>query len=115
MRSFIISLTILAVLIVLVIWNSLWTTNRLDKLCGICDEIENGSPILEELTTSWQDCRKIISLSVNQNEIERVEAAICDLESFPVGSDEFMSGLKELKIALTRISDAQKPTFENIF
>ena len=114
MRSFFTSLTILLVMIGLIIWNSVWVTGKLDNLLDICEKIENGSPALEELTSGWQDCRNIVSLSINHSEIDRAENAICGLLSYPFGSDDFMSRLRELESALNRISDAQKFRLDNI-
>ena len=114
MRSFITASLILLTMIGLIIWNSFWVTNKIDDLLDICDEIENGSPVLEKLLSGWQDCRDILALSINHSEIDRAESALCDLVSYAVGSDDFISKLREFKSALTHISDAQKLTLDNI-
>lgn len=98
----------------LIIWNSFWVTDKIDDLLSTCEEIESGSPALEKLLSDWQDCRDILALSINHSEIDRAEDALCDLVSYPTGSDDFESKLKEFKSSLIHISDAQKLTLDNI-
>ena len=114
MRSFFTSLTILLIMTGLIIWNSVWVTGKLDNLLDICEKIESGSPALEELTSGWRNCRNIVSLSINHSEIDRAENAICGLLSYPFGSDDFMSKLRDLENALSHISDAQKFRLDNV-
>ena len=97
----------------LIIWNSVWVTNRIDDLLLLCDEVGKDSPALESLLSGWQDCRDILSLSVNRSELDHAEDALCDLVSDPDG-DDFNAKLNELRNALTHIADAQRLTLGNI-
>ncbi len=113
MRSFIIASLILFIMIGLIICNSLWLIPRLDELISLCED-KSGSPDLEKLISRWQDCRRVISLSVNRSELDRAENALCGLSAFEPSSPDFQAKLRELISALHSIRDAQCFSLDNI-
>lgn len=64
--------------------NCVYVDNRIDEMLDICGKLQRGSSALltEELTSKWQSCRDIISLTTRQGDMERAESAILSLEHY---------------------------------
>ncbi len=116
MRSFITASIILLLMIGLIICNSVCVTRKIDRLSELCDLLENGEDVLDELLSEWHKCRDFLALSINHSEIDRAEDALCELSSYlESGSGpDYAAKLRDFRSALKHIADAQKLSLDNI-
>lgn len=116
MRSFLTASLILLVMIGLIVCNSFCVTRKIDRMTELCEKLERGDPVLNELLSEWHKCRDFLALSINHSEIDRAEDALCELLSYlESGSgSNFSAKLRDFRSALKHISDAQKLSLDNI-
>ena len=61
MRSFLIASLILLVMIGLIVCNSFCVTRKIDRMTELCEKLECGDPVLNELLSEWQKCRDFLA------------------------------------------------------
>jgi len=117
MRSFIIAAIILFLILLIIVLNSLYISDRIDRLLSICEELENNSSAesVELLLSEWRSCKEIISLSVHEREIERAENALLSLSTSRDIPSEFSFQLSVLKSALRSIGNGSRVSLDKIF
>lgn len=117
MRAFITACIILASIVTLITVNSIYSSDKLDYLLVICQELKEGSPdsSAQELFTAWQSCRDILSLSIHNSKIEEVDNAIMALNSYNTADEDFLFALSIVTDALHHIKESQSFSAENIF
>lgn len=116
MKAFIIASIILSLVIVIILTNSFYVTNKIDELMSVCIKLKAGSTDTspEELLGMWQNCRALLSMSIHTSNIEKAENAIIRLCSYKSGED-FNAELSVLISTLTRISNSQSFAIDMIF
>ena len=117
MREFIIALIILSVIISATAVNSIYVGRRIDEMLSVCQRLRlNRSSLLtDELFDRWADCRKIISLTTRQGDIERAEDALLSLMHFTDVPADYNSQLAILISILEHIKISQSFSLEGIF
>lgn len=117
MREFIVALILLSLILTVTVCNSIYVGNRIDEMLSVCQRLKlNRSALLtDELFDRWIDCRKIISLTTRQSDIERAEnALLCLIEYTDVPAD-YNSQLSMLISTLEHIKTSQSFSLEGIF
>lgn len=117
MRSFVVALIILGSVVFVTMCNTVYVGNRIDELLYVCEKLESGSSDLltDELTSRWQNCRDIISLTTHRSEMERAESAILSLEHYLDVPSDYNTQLAILISILEHIKSAQSFSLDNIF
>lgn len=73
MRSFILSIIIFAILLTAVIANSIYIHRSCDKMAQLSLSLkETDIEGAQELSTLWQKCQPIFSISIHDSHIEKV-------------------------------------------
>ncbi len=117
MRSFIIALIILSAVLAVTACNCTYVDNRIDEMLDVCEKLQRGSSALltDELTSKWQSCRDIISLTTRQGDIERVEGAILSLGHYLDVPADYNSQLAILVSILEHIKASHSLSLGSIF
>mgnify|MGYP000903199929 CR=1 FL=1 len=105
MRSFYIACVILLVIIAIIVINSFFVLNKIDKLLIICQRLED-----DEFSGSLKNLTELL------NEIDRAESALYLLATYYARGEQsdFLAQLETFKSALRHIAQAQKFTLENV-
>lgn len=117
MKGLIISLCVIAVILGLVIANSLYTLNVTDTLISKTNKLDSGSyTFMAELLNYWKKQAPIIGLSSSTKETDKIEDILATLDAM-YKSNNFL-GLEEKKALLTNyiklIRTHEMVTIENI-
>lgn len=114
MRSFIVASLILIIMTGLIISNSCYVIKKTDELISLSEKVKNDSSAIDELISSWQNCRNIFGISVVRTEIDNADEALCCLTN-ESDRDDFLIAICRFRRAVEHIANAQKPTADNIF
>jgi hypothetical protein len=108
MRNFIAAVTILLLIIIFTVFNSVY-------ICSVCDDITNliDEGKINEAKNLWNEKCGYISIFVRDAEIDVAMAESENLNSeTPIEDGEAVLKFRE---AVAEIKDSENPTFKNIF
>lgn len=128
MKSFIMSLIVFIVTAALVITNSIYISNTVEKLLDRLEslpnnetEYNNGTKSLTEkyddLYEAWGSSKPIIGLSVNAKKLDYIEERLTDLKA-RIGGDsfaDFKSTRQVIRMLFNDLKQKEILSFDNIF
>lgn len=117
MRSFIVASAILIIIILVIIFSSLYVNGRVKDLISLCDELYNESSAtkIDRLISEWQSCKDIISFSVHKGDVERADNAISAIQSYRNHPDDFRYYLTVFRAALNTIARSNRISADVVF
>lgn len=116
MRAFITATVLLSFIIMLTVCNSIYVTKRVDEMLYVCEILKSDSSAhsTDELTSRWENCRDIISLTTHRNVIERAENAILSLPHYLDTPADYQTQLSILISIFETIKNSQRIGIDNI-
>ena len=117
MKSFIFSIIIFSLLIILVISNSIYIHQVADKMLTISASLSPSNiEATEELYSIWQNNRLIFTISIHDSEIEKISELTENLKSAATIGDstEFNKNVVLLSDLLQELKKNEEISFQGI-
>lgn len=126
MKSFIVSITIFAFTVTVVVANSFAVTERLDEIISVLDSLPNADSDADDLSsfteetericTLWRNERKFLSLSVREEELRECTTAIEGLYAYCLSDSvpDYNASLSQCRNLLHTLRRRESFAFINI-
>ncbi len=120
MRSFRSAVLIFLIVLSLVAVDSLYILNKTGELLALSSKVtlqQNSPSAYEPLLSAWTGCRKVLSLTVNRNDLERAESALYAAVVSQRSGDraEARVQLIQFRRAVEQIAGRRRFSYDSIF
>lgn len=124
MRATRLSLMVLLTVLVFVLWNAAWVTDRcgewtaaLDEAVAALEQGGSGQPQLEALNALWQEPQGYLHIVISHEELDEAEALLAQAGAMAAQGDSqsLYPVLAELRGQFRLIAETQRVSAKNIF
>ena len=124
MRATRLSLMVLLTVLVFVLWNAAWVTDRcgewtaaLDEAVAALEQGGSGQQQLEALNALWQEPQGYLHIVISHEELDEAEALLAQAAAMAAQGDSqsLYPVLAELRCQFRLIAETQRVSAKNIF
>lgn len=124
MRATRLSLMVLLAVLVFVLWNAAWVTDRcgewtaaLDETVAALERGGDGSAQLDALNALWQEPQGYLHIVISHEELDEAEALLAQAGAMAAQGDiqSLYPVLAELRCQFRLIAETQRVSAKNIF
>ena len=124
MRATRLSLMVLLIVLVFVLWNAAWVTDRcgewtaaLDEAVAALEQGGSGQPQLDTLNSLWQEPQGYLHIVISHQELDEAETLLAQAAAMAARGDSqsLYPVLAELRCQFRLIAETQRISAKNVF